>query len=79
VEIHRSARRHGIGEDDMVHAVAHALAFEDLGEDPDRWLVVGPDRAGSLLEIVVLLTEEGKDMIIHAMAMRPIYQRLLKR
>jgi hypothetical protein len=27
---------------------------DDLGEDPDPWLVIGPDRAGNLLEIVVL-------------------------
>jgi hypothetical protein len=33
-----------------ITAVDHALAIEDAGEDPDRWLVIGPDHAGSLLE-----------------------------
>jgi hypothetical protein len=79
VEIHESARRHEISDEDMVHAVAHALAVEDLGEDPDRWLLIGPDLATNLVEIVVLITEEGTEMIIHAMPLRPIYRKLLER
>ena len=63
----------------MLHAVAHALAVEDLGEDPDRWLLIGPDRATNLLEVVVLITREGTEMIIHAMPLRPIYRKLLER
>lgn len=79
MEIHRSARRHGIADDDMLHAVDHALAVEDIGEDPDRWLVIGPARAANLLELVVLLTADGEQLIIHAMPMRPQYRRLLER
>ena len=63
----------------MRHAVEHALAVEDAGEDPDRWLVVGPDRAANLLELVVLVTAEGDELIIHAMPMRPAYRRLMDR
>lgn len=37
----------------MLHAVEHSLVVDDLGDDPDRWLVLGPDAAGNLLEIVV--------------------------
>lgn len=63
----------------MLHAVANSMALEDLREDPDRWLVVGPDRAANLLEVIVLLTEEGTEMIIHAMPLRAVYRRLLER
>ncbi|HAS13000.1 MAG TPA: hypothetical protein DCS55_21205 [Acidimicrobiaceae bacterium] len=63
----------------MLHAVEHSLAVDDLGEDPDRWLVLGPDTAGNLLEVVVLLSDVGKEIIIHAMPMRPKYRRLLER
>ena len=63
----------------MHHAVDHSIAVEDLGEDPDRWLVVGPDRSANLLEVIVLLTEEGTQMIIHAMALRARYRKLLER
>ena len=77
MEIHRSARRHGITDDDILHAIEHSLLVEDLGEDPDRWLVIGPDRATNLLEIVVLITAEGDELIIHAMPLRAVYRRLL--
>jgi len=61
----------------MLHAVDNSMAVEDLGEDPDRWLVVGPDRAANMLEVIVLVTDEGTEMIIHAMPLRAIYRRLL--
>lgn len=63
----------------MLHAIEHALAVEDVGEDPDRWLVIGPGAAGNLLEVVVLMSSEGDQLIIHAMGMRPAYRRLLER
>jgi hypothetical protein len=59
VEIHDSARKHGVADQDIVHAIDHALASEDAGEDPDRRLLIGPDTAGNLLEVVVLITAEG--------------------
>lgn len=78
VEIHRSARKHGIADEDILHAIDHALAIEDIGEDPDRWLVLGPERAANMLEVVVLTTSDGGQLVIHAMPMRPIYERLLR-
>jgi hypothetical protein len=51
---------------------------EDAGEDPDRWLLIGPDTAGNLLEVVVLITAEGAQVVIHAMPMRDKYARLLE-
>ena len=43
------------------------MVVDDIGEDPDRWLVIDPDRAADLLEVVVLATAEGDELIIHAM------------
>ena len=77
MEIHPSARRHGIADDDILHAIEHSIVVDDVGEDPDRWLVIGPDRAANLLEIVVLITAQGDELIIHAMPLRPIYRKLL--
>lgn len=73
MEIHSSARRDGVDDLDNQHAVAHSLAIED----PDRWLVIGPDRAGNLLELVVLADQRG-EIAIHAMALRPKYRKLLE-
>ena len=77
MEIHPSARRHGITDEDMLHAIKHSMVVDDLSEDPDRWLVIGPDRAANILELVVVVTTEGDELIIHAMPLRPIYKKLL--
>ncbi|MBL8779149.1 MAG: hypothetical protein JNK12_24710 [Acidimicrobiales bacterium] len=77
--MHPSARRHGVPDADTHHGVEHSLVVDDLGEDPDRWLVIGPDRAGNLLEIVVLVTDEDDELIIHAMPLRSVYRRLLEK
>lgn len=77
MEIHESARRHGISDKDIRHAVENAMVVDDIGEDPDRWLVIGPDSAGNLLEAVVLIISDGSELIIHAMPLRPVYRRLL--
>jgi len=49
---------------------------EEIGEDPTRYLVLGPGRDGQLLELVVMDRPQGP-MVIHAMAMRPKYRTLL--
>jgi len=68
----------GIVDDDMLHAVEHSIVVDELGEDPDRWLVIGPDRASNLLEVIVLVTVERDELIIHAMPLRAVYRRLLE-
>jgi hypothetical protein len=78
VEIHPSARRHGIPDDDILHAIDHSIVVDDLGEDPDRWLVIGPDCAANLLELIVLISAEGDGLIIHAMPLRAVYRKLLE-
>jgi len=80
VELHRSARKHGVADDDIAHAAAHSLAgyaLEDGDDEPRRTLLLGPDRAGNLLELVVLELDDGRRLVIHAMPMRPVYRDLL--
>ena len=61
----------------MLHAIEHSMVVDDVGSDPDRWLVIGPDRAANMLELVVLITPEGEELVIHAMPLRPAYWKLL--
>jgi hypothetical protein len=80
LEVHRSARKHGLHDADLLHAatrflVAYPLTDEDKG--PQRELRLGPDLAGNLLEIVVLLLDDDRELIIHGMRMRPKYRDLL--
>lgn len=73
-----SARKHGVADADIRHAVDNAQAIEDAGEDPDSWLVLGPGRNANMLELVVMVSAEGDRTVIHAMAMRAQYRRLLE-
>lgn len=76
VEIYRSARKHGIADDDIVHAIEHALA---IGEQEDaKTLYLGPDRSGNLLEIVSVARDDGTEIVIHAMRMRAKYKPFLR-
>lgn len=77
-EVHRSARKHGVADEDAFHAargflVAYPLSEEDR-DGPRRELRLGPDRAGNVLEMVVLLLDDGEELVIHAMRMRAKYR-----
>ncbi len=75
-QIHSSARQHGVRDEDINHAQRQAVAWIELADDPPRYLVVGPDRSGNLLEVVVILVDAGV-LAIHAMPLRPNTQREL--
>ncbi len=61
---------------DIDHAVRHAFVIEEVGEEPLRYLILGPDRSANLLELIVLDRPDGP-VVIHAMPMRSKYRRLL--
>ncbi|WP_157574961.1 hypothetical protein [Jiangella muralis] len=63
-----SARKHGIADDDMLHAYRCAISFEE--QDEQIFLLIGPDGSAQLLELAILRTTSGP-VIIHAMAARP--------
>ena len=78
-DIHRSARRHyrrdRLDDDAVQYAVAHVLNSRPLDDedDPRRWLMIGADRSGRLLELVVLIFDDGYELVIHAMKARAQY------
>ena len=75
LEIHPSARKHGIADEDIEHAVTHAMAIDDT--DDDARLYIGPTRSAGLLEVLTIPTVEGPELAFHAMPMRPKYRHLL--
>jgi hypothetical protein len=77
VEIHESARKHAIPDEDIRHAVDHAVAVAELGDG--RTLHLGPDRAENFLELIVQERIGMPPLVIHAMRMRSQYQRYLRR
>lgn len=79
MEIHRSARNHGIDDTVIRHALDHAITVIDLEPkaDPPKVFAIGPDRAGNLLEIIWLELGDDVDLVIHAMPLRPTFYDLL--
>jgi hypothetical protein len=70
--IAESAHRHGIDDQDILHPLHNAIWIEALDEGLSMF--VGPDRAGSLLEIGVVDSQDGP-VVVHAMEARPKYRR----
>lgn len=75
VDIHPSARKHGVEGADIEHAIANAMNTDD--QDNDRRLYLGPARNAELLEVVTVVRAIGPELAIHAMKMRSKYLRLL--
>ncbi len=69
MEIADSARKHGVVDEDIEHAVRNAIRVVSQG---DRDLYIGADRTGRLLEVVTL-DDDGQPVAIHAMALRPTF------
>jgi hypothetical protein len=67
-----SARKHGIGDDDILHAYHHPIRVFELD---DLTMLIGGDRSGHPLEIGVATSDEGIEFVVHAMAARPRFLR----
>ena len=75
MDVHESARKHGVDDEDIKHAARNAMAVDD--QDDDTRLYLGPARTGEPLEVVTIVRDDGSELVIHAMKMRPKYRRLL--
>lgn len=70
VDIKSSARRHGITDADILHAWANALRLVEYEYDgQERFVVIGPDRQGFLLELVPV-PADPPTRIIHAVRLQ---------
>jgi hypothetical protein len=68
-EIAQSARSHGVADGDIVHAYNNAIRVYEM--DDGFVMLIGPDRAASLLEIGVV---DGP-RVVHAMPARERFLR----
>ena len=75
VEIADSARKHGVLDQDMQHAIRHPVR---VVPGDGRGLVIGADRSGRLLEVVILDDDpEQEPIVIHPMTLRAKFHRYL--
>ncbi|MBG0741498.1 hypothetical protein IV500_19220 [Paeniglutamicibacter antarcticus] len=76
--IGRSAPKHGISSVDGIEAATWPLVSVPLdADDPRRFLRLGFDAQGRLLELVVLVRDDGSEELINAMRCRPQYSGML--
>lgn len=66
-----SARRHGVPDEDMLHAYRHPVRVFDLD---GLTMLVGADLSGRLLEVGVAVGDEV-EFIVHAMPARQKFLR----
>lgn len=69
-----SAHRHGVDADDMLHALRYAV--HHVSQADNMVMFIGPDRAGQLIEVGVVIWWGGELAVAHAMRpARPNYLR----
>lgn len=66
-----SARKHGISDNDMLHAYRHPIRVFQMD---DLVMLIGGDESGRMLEVGVA-TAEGIEFIVHAMPAREKFLR----
>jgi hypothetical protein len=76
VEIHRTARKHGVTDRQIFHALDSSPTSTTTPRPPGHWCSAC-DPSGNMLELVVLHFDDARDMVIHAMPMRRQYENLL--
>lgn len=69
VRIIASARKHGVADEDIRHALRNPMRF--ISHD-ELLVVIGPDRNGVPLEVGVV-EDEAEDRVVHAMPARQMY------
>lgn len=69
----------GVSAQSIIHAVTYPLYVDEdfRGTEPTQVLMLGPDVAGNVLEVVGRLDTDDDLVVFHAMAARPSLLRLV--
>jgi uncharacterized DUF497 family protein len=70
IEYHEAAFKHGVTEANIRYALWHPLHEQLLDAYKNKWLVVGYDTAGNLIEVAYNLIDDDTAMVFHAMSCR---------
>jgi hypothetical protein len=75
MRIAEPALKHGVSDNDILHAVRTAIRRVMM--DEDLTMLIGPAMDGTLLEIGVLDLDGDDPVAVHAMPLRPKFYRFL--
>ena len=77
IEFNRSAFKHGVSEEDIRWAFFHCRYDGPVEDMENKYLRLGFDRIGNLLEIMYNEIDEHTVNVFHAMKCQSIYYSLL--
>jgi len=77
VEFNESAFRHGFSKEDILCAYNNRICDTNIGELPEKYAVIGFDRAGNPLEIMYNPIDDNTISIFHAMRARNSFIKML--
>lgn len=78
IEFNPAAFRHGVSEDNIHWVLWHHLVDIIIEEDDEnKYLIIGFDQAGNLLEIIYNIIDEQTINVFHAMKCRKAFFPLL--
>ena len=78
IEFNEAAFRHNISREDILHAFQYYIYDGPMEVLEDKYIRLGVDRAGNLLELMYNEIDDHTDIIFHAMKCQSIYYHLLK-
>jgi uncharacterized DUF497 family protein len=79
VKFNESAFKHGVTEEDIRGALSSVLFDEADRKASDKYLALGFDTNGNLLEVIYNIIDENTINVFHAMKCRKEYIKLIER
>ena len=77
IEFNESAFRHGISRENIIHALKYPEYEGPLDDDANKYIVIGFDKSGKLLEVLYNRIDDDTINVFHAMKFRNIFLHLL--
>jgi hypothetical protein len=78
IEFNQAAFRHGVTEENIRCALSRPEYEGPLDDDANRYIVIGFDTAGNLLEVLYNEIDEHTVNVFHAMRCRNTFFHLLQ-
>ena len=77
VEFNKAAFHHGISKEDILNALETKIKDTIIEELPEKYAVIGFDRAGNPLEVVYNSIDDNTIYVFHAMRARKSFIELI--
>jgi uncharacterized DUF497 family protein len=79
IEFNRAAFKHGVTEANIRHALWHPVHEQLLESYVNKWLIIGYDTGGNLIEIAYNIIDNDTVNVFHAMPCRKTFINRLTR